>query len=51
MQCEKSHVEVHMYVLQYMHEYTVNIDDTLISNFMYLQLVLTKVKHFYLLLV
>ena len=50
MQCEKSHVEVHMYVLQYMHEYTVNIDDTLISNFMYLQLVLTKVKHFYLLL-
>ena len=26
-----------MYVLQYMHEYTVNIDDTLISNLMYLQ--------------
>ena len=31
---------VHMYVLQYMHEYTVNIDGTLISNFMYLLLVL-----------
>ena len=44
MQCEKSHVEVHMYVLQYMHEYTVNIDDTLISNFMYLQLVLLKLN-------
>ena len=28
-QCWKSHVEVHMYVLQYMHVYTVNIDDTL----------------------
>ena len=44
MQCEKSHVEVHMYVLQYMHGYTVNIDDTLISNFMYLQLVLLKLN-------
>ena len=44
MQCEKSHVEVHMYVLQYMHEYTVNIDDTLISNLMYLQLVLLKLN-------
>ena len=44
MQCWKSHVEVHMYILQYMHEYTVNIDDTLISNLMYLQLVLLKLN-------
>ena len=44
MQCWKSHVEVHMYVLQYMHEYTVNIDDTLISNLMYLLLVLLKLN-------
>ena len=44
MQCWKSHVEVHMYVLQYMHEYTVDIDDTLISNLMYLQLVLPKLN-------
>ena len=44
MQCEISHVEVHMYVLQHMHEYTVNIDDTLMSNFMYLQLVLLKLN-------
>ena len=33
-----------MYVLQCMHEYTVNIDDTLISNLMYLQLVLLKLN-------
>ena len=39
MQCWKSHVEVHMYVLQYMHVYTVNIDNTL-----YLQLVLLKLN-------
>ena len=39
MQCWKSHVEVHMYVLQYMHVYTVNIDDTL-----YLQLVPLKLN-------
>ena len=40
----KCNVEVHMYVLQYMHEYTVNIDDTLISNLMYLQLVLLNLN-------
>ena len=39
MQCWKSHVEVHMYVLQYMHVYTVNIDDAL-----YLQLVPLKLN-------
>ena len=44
MQCWKSHVEVHMYVLQYMHEYSVNIDDTLISNLMYSLLVLLKLN-------
>ena len=33
-----------MYVLQYMHEYTVNIDGTLISNFMYLLLVLLNLN-------
>ena len=42
--CWKSHVAVHMYVLQYMHEYTVSIDGTLISNLIFLLLVLSRLN-------